>query len=220
MKNKWERIAGGYEVNQKTGKVRATSKYGKFGKIHERSLKKSGWFNESQRHSLARKGIRTGRKDYSKTAISYAGISKSSDAMILKQIENTFKDIENNIIQNVKQYGKIQLTYGMVPTFRDWFSPELDEKYMYKLSSEGQEQVHYLVEEMINRLADKDIVVYGDEGDGTVTWAEKTDYANVRFSIREMRYDEKLTRKKAKELADENNVSLDKVREIAEEELR
>jgi len=27
--------------------------------------KKSGWFNESQRHSLARKGIRTGRKDCS-----------------------------------------------------------------------------------------------------------------------------------------------------------
>jgi hypothetical protein len=26
----------------------------------------SGWFNESRRHSLARKGVKTGRKDYAK----------------------------------------------------------------------------------------------------------------------------------------------------------
>jgi len=36
----WERIAGGYERNIKTGRIRATAKYGKFGKIHESEIKK------------------------------------------------------------------------------------------------------------------------------------------------------------------------------------
>jgi hypothetical protein len=38
-KEKWERFAGGYERNIKTGKIRATSKYGKFGVIHEENIK-------------------------------------------------------------------------------------------------------------------------------------------------------------------------------------
>ena len=40
-KGKWERMAGGYEINSKTGKVRATDKYGEFGKIHEDALKRN-----------------------------------------------------------------------------------------------------------------------------------------------------------------------------------
>ena len=36
----WERIAGGYERNVWTGKIRATAKYGTFGKIHSDEMKK------------------------------------------------------------------------------------------------------------------------------------------------------------------------------------
>jgi hypothetical protein len=36
----WERMSDGYERNLKTGIYRATNKYGKFGIIHNRSVKK------------------------------------------------------------------------------------------------------------------------------------------------------------------------------------
>jgi len=36
----WSRIAGGYQINNKTGEVRITGKYGFFGKVHEDELKR------------------------------------------------------------------------------------------------------------------------------------------------------------------------------------
>jgi hypothetical protein len=38
----WQRIAGGYEINDKTGKVRATSKYGTFGEIQQKAVAERG----------------------------------------------------------------------------------------------------------------------------------------------------------------------------------
>jgi len=34
----WSRIAGGYEVNERTGKVRPTLKYGEFGEQHKKDM--------------------------------------------------------------------------------------------------------------------------------------------------------------------------------------
>ena len=38
FKTKYSRIAGGYERNEKTGKIRATAKYGTFGRTHKREI--------------------------------------------------------------------------------------------------------------------------------------------------------------------------------------
>jgi len=40
-KDTYTRMSGGYEINDRTGKVRATSKYGSFGKLHDKEVKES-----------------------------------------------------------------------------------------------------------------------------------------------------------------------------------
>jgi hypothetical protein len=108
-------------------------------------------------------------------------VNTIADKGILNDIEAVFKEQEELIIKSLKTEGNIQLCYGMIPTFRDWFSPELDEQYMYHLSPDGQEQVNWIFEEMINRLGNKGIIVMGDEGDGTVMWAMTQEYYEKHY---------------------------------------
>lgn len=50
----WERMSGGYERNTKTGKFRATMKYGSFDKTHDNDVWKS-MIAESKRMTKIKK---------------------------------------------------------------------------------------------------------------------------------------------------------------------
>ena len=135
---------------------------------------KTGWFNESRRHSLASKGIKSAQKVPRMPKLTKAERQKKLDENTLKNIEAVFKDVEKGIIQDLKEPSnerQIPLTHGMMPQFRDFFGSELDEDYMWNISDDAREQVNYLFEEMEERLSEKGIAIIGDEGDGSVIWA-------------------------------------------------
>jgi len=133
-------------------------------------MKPKGWRNESRRHSLASKGIKTAQKipKMPKTK----NPQQLKDEKTLKDIERVFKDKEKEIIEALKNSpdGQISISYGFVPAYRDWFGEDLDSRYM-DISDENIEEPTWLFEEMEQRLGDKGISIIGDEGDGTVMWA-------------------------------------------------
>jgi len=132
--------------------------------------KPKGWRNESRRHSLASKGIKTAQKipRMPKTK----NPQQIKDEKTLKDIERVFKDKEKEIIEALKESpdGQVSISYGFVPAYRDWFGGDLDRSYM-DISDEKIEEPNFLFDEMEQRLAKKGISIIGDEGDGTVMWA-------------------------------------------------
>lgn len=89
--------------------------------------KKSGWFNESQRHSLARKGIKTGRKD----AVSFA-MDKyllNDNGKSVSNIEDVRKKI-TSLKNTIKENVDVALVRGFA--LKDL---EVIEKYIEKTKS-------------------------------------------------------------------------------------
>ena len=75
--------------------------------------KKSGWFNESQRHSLARRGIKTGRKNYAKTMMLFKDLSPAEEAQLSPKMYKRY--LKERGIKTQKDYekyrGKINYAY-------------------------------------------------------------------------------------------------------------
>jgi predicted GTPase len=115
-------------------------------------------------------------------------MTKESDIAILKRVEETFDAKYNEIVESVKNANDeaVSISYGFAPAWRDWFSSELDEDVNYKLSDDAQESVYFLFEELESKLGKKDIIIWGDEGDGTVMWVGTAKAYNKMYPEEEL----------------------------------
>jgi hypothetical protein len=144
-----------------------------------------GWNKESERHKLAGMGIPT-----KQVATPKSKFTRKQQKM-LKDIKEQFEDWAKNVRSELHTSPNepIALTYGMIPTFRNFLTPEQDKEYMWGGIKKGQmttytqtdfkKEVEWAFEDALNSIEEDGNVVFGDEGDGTVihastqAWYEK-----------------------------------------------
>jgi hypothetical protein len=111
----------------------------------------------------------------------------ASDREILTDVKEAFDEFELDLLATKKQdpgaFRKgFTVTHGYVPAWRDLLSAELDDRTS-GLSSKVLEEgiLHEMFDETCNRLGEKGIIIWDDEGDGTVLWAG-TEEAYKKYS--------------------------------------
>lgn len=111
----------------------------------------------------------------------------ASDREILMDVKEAFDEFELDLLATKKQdpgaFRKgFTVTHGYVPAWRSLLTAELDQRTV-KLSERVRESgiLDEMFEETCNRLGEKGIIIWGDEGDGTVLWAG-TEEAYEKYS--------------------------------------
>jgi hypothetical protein len=111
----------------------------------------------------------------------------ASDREILQDVKKAFDDFEFDLLKihrlnpNDLRSG-FTITHGYVPAWRSLLTAELDSRTS-GLSSKAMESgiLDEMFEETCDRLGEKGIIIWGDEGDGTVLWAG-TEEAYEKYS--------------------------------------
>jgi len=132
--------------------------------------KKSGWFNESQRHSLARKGIRTGRK------INYAEIQKGllgKKAELSKRLQTKEELLKSNLPGAIMEEINREVM-GLSPAlhqeeFWDEVNDMINDRIIEKIKS-GELKNQGEIDEEIQEIGrDADGIIEDDENEPIMT---------------------------------------------------
>ena len=106
--------------------------------------KKSGWFNESQRHSLARKGIRTGKRypDYASEALTIGGVSYEPVTVTTIPREDSIMKDADQIVAESQETSLVSPTtfqIGEEAFSRERFEKELEKEVSDEIEKDIRE---------------------------------------------------------------------------------